>query len=71
MAKQQKINLDALDPRDYAPHGGSFPILLSGTGYVGTITVSGLPQREDHSLVVETVAGYQGRDLSDIALTLA
>ena len=31
-----------------------------------------LPQREDHSLVVETVAGYQGRDLSDnIALTLA
>jgi uncharacterized protein (UPF0303 family) len=71
MAKQQKINLDALDPRDYAPHGGSFPILLSGTGYVGTITVSGLPQREDHSLVVETVAGYQGRDLSGIALTLA
>jgi uncharacterized protein (UPF0303 family) len=70
MVKQQKINLDALDPRDYAPHGGSFPILLPGIGCVGTITVSGLPQREDHSLVVETVAGFLGRDISDIALAL-
>jgi uncharacterized protein (UPF0303 family) len=68
MAKQQKINLDALDPRDYAAHGGSFPILLPGTGCVGTITVSGLPQREDHCLVVATVADFLGHDISDIAL---
>ncbi|MFZ0712553.1 MAG: heme-degrading domain-containing protein [Terrimicrobiaceae bacterium] len=68
MVRQQKANLEALDPRDYAPHGGSFPILLPGTGCVGTITVSGLPQRQDHCLVVETVAELLGRDLSDIAL---
>jgi uncharacterized protein (UPF0303 family) len=71
MVKQGKKNLDALDPRDYAPHGGSFPILLPGTGCVGTITVSGLPQREDHCLVVETVADFLRRDISDIALAPA
>lgn len=47
-----------LDLRDYATHGGCFPILLAGTGCVGTITVSGLPQREDHSLVVHVVQHY-------------
>ena len=68
MAKQQKINLDAFDSRDYAAHGGCFPILLPHTGFIGTITVSGLPQREDHCLVVETIANFLGRDISDIAL---
>ena len=71
LVKQEKMNLDALDPRDYAAHGGSFPILLPGTGCVGTITVSGLPQRQDHCLVVETVAEFLGRDISDIALAPA
>ncbi|HEY5704783.1 MAG TPA: heme-degrading domain-containing protein [Terrimicrobiaceae bacterium] len=71
MAGQKKINLEALDPRDYAAHGGSFPILLPRTGCVGTITVSGLPQREDHRLVVETVAEFLGRDISDIVLAPA
>ncbi len=70
LVKQQKINLDALDPRDYAAHGGSFPILLPGTGCVGTITVSGLPQREDHCLVVQTVADLLGRDISDACTPL-
>src|SRR3979411_2907856 len=68
MAQSQKINLDALDPRDYAAHGGCFPIVLRGTGCVGTITVSGLPQREDHCLVIEAVANFLGRDISDISL---
>lgn len=45
-------NATGLDLRDYSTHGGCFPIMLKGTGCVGTITVSGLPQREDHSLVV-------------------
>jgi uncharacterized protein (UPF0303 family) len=71
MVKQQKINLDGLDPRDYAAHGGSFPIVLTGTGCVGTITISGLPQREDHCFVVDTVASFLERDISDIALALA
>lgn len=47
-----------LDPKDYAAHGGCFPILLEGTGCVGTITVSGLPQRADHALVVSVLQDY-------------
>lgn len=44
-----------LPDADYAPHGGSFPIHVTGTGIVGAVTVSGLPQREDHNLVVEAL----------------
>jgi uncharacterized protein (UPF0303 family) len=44
-----------LPDADYAAHGGSFPIHVAGTGIIGSVTVSGLPQREDHNLVVETL----------------
>ena len=47
-----------LHPSDYAAHGGAFPILLRGTGCVGTVAVSGLPELEDHQLVVETLERY-------------
>ena len=43
---------------DFAPHGGCFPIIVKGTGMVGTITVSGLAQEEDHRIVVETIREY-------------
>ncbi len=43
---------------EFAPHGGSFPVIIKGTGMVGTITVSGLPQEEDHKLVVETIRAF-------------
>lgn len=46
---------------EYAPHGGCFPILIQGTGMVGTITVSGLPQEEDHKLVVLAIETYLNR----------
>ena len=41
-----------IDPLRYAGHGGSFPITVAGVGVVGTVTVSGLPQLEDHALVM-------------------
>jgi uncharacterized protein (UPF0303 family) len=41
-----------LDVATYAAHGGAFPLLLAGSGCIGTVAVSGLPQREDHRFVV-------------------
>ncbi len=57
-----------LDLKDYATHGGCFPIFLTGSGCIGTITVSGLPQREDHSLVVSIVQQYLRLESEDLAL---
>jgi uncharacterized protein (UPF0303 family) len=53
---------------DYAEHGGSFPIRVKGVGCVGTVTVSGVPQREDHAIVVEALAALCGVALADVAL---
>ena len=50
--------MPAFDQRDFAAHGGAFPVLLKGTGMIGTITVSGLPGVEDHALVVEVLRTY-------------
>ncbi|MEY7980088.1 heme-degrading domain-containing protein [Streptomyces pilosus] len=44
-----------LDPDTYAAHGGSFPITVRGAGVIGAVTVSGLPQLEDHNMVVEAL----------------
>ena len=43
---------------DYAAHGGAFPLIIRHVGIVGTITVSGLPQQEDHELVVSTLKEF-------------
>ncbi len=56
-------------PINFAPHGGCFPIHIQGVGVVGTITVSGIPQREDHGFVVEQIARYLGHDPSALALS--
>ncbi len=48
---------------DYAPHGGCFPVIVKGTGMVGTITVSGLPQEEDHKLVVDAIREYLSQEM--------
>ena len=41
-----------LDPQRYAAHGGAFPVLIRDVGPVGAVVVSGLPQLEDHRMVV-------------------
>lgn len=47
---------------EYAPHGGCFPVIIKESGIVGTITVSGLPQEDDHKLVVEIIRNYLKRE---------
>ena len=51
-----------LSEKDYAPHGGCFPVIVKGTGMVGTITVSGLPQEEDHKLVAQAIRNYLAQE---------
>lgn len=62
-SKGKRIEESYLVPEsDYAPHGGCFPVLVKGTGLVGTITVSGLPQEEDHKLVVQAIRDYLAQE---------
>lgn len=47
-----------LDLNKYAAHGGAFPIIIVGVGVVGTVTVSGLAQEDDHRLVVSALREF-------------
>jgi len=48
--------------------GGGFPLKVRGVGCVGAVTVSGLPQREDHEVVVAALAGVLGVPEAEVAL---
>ena len=47
---------------EFAAHGGCFPIIVKGTGMVVTVTVSGLPQEEDHKLVVDSIRAFIAKE---------
>lgn len=69
-ALQKKV-FDAsrgMDPMDFAPAGGGFPIHLAGTGVVGAVTVSGVPQRQDHEFVVEMLCRFLKAEYAMLAL---
>ncbi|KAG9104630.1 hypothetical protein FRC07_009770 [Ceratobasidium sp. 392] len=45
---------------EYATHGGAFPVWLQNapSSPIAVIVVSGLPQRDDHMIIVETLKEY-------------
>jgi uncharacterized protein (UPF0303 family) len=68
MKNQSLIESQGLALADYATHGGSFPLAVAGAGVIGSVTVSGLPQRADHELVVEALCAMLGRDYAGLKL---
>lgn len=61
--KQRGVAFDEikyLPPQDYAAHGGAFPIVIRNVGAIGTVTVSGLRQAEDHAIAVEALRAVLG-----------
>jgi len=66
--KDTSLEARGLPINEYASHGGSFPLTVRDAGIVGSVTVSGLPQRADHELVVEALCSLIGRDYADLKL---
>jgi uncharacterized protein (UPF0303 family) len=58
----------ALPAEDYVTHGGSFPLSIAGAGVIGAATVSGLPQRVDHELVVEALCAELRKSYDELRL---
>jgi uncharacterized protein (UPF0303 family) len=58
-AEGKDFDTDArLDNDRFAAHGGAFPLIIGGSGPVGVIAVSGLPQIEDHQFVVTALGHF-------------
>ncbi|KRM12808.1 heme-degrading domain-containing protein [Paucilactobacillus suebicus] len=47
-----------LDKTKYAAAGGAFPVVIKGTGLIGTIAVSGMQSEEDHQLIVDCLKEF-------------
>lgn len=54
-AKDRTLAYQGLSAADFADNGGAVPVRVAGVGVVAVATVSGLPQREDHALVVRAI----------------
>ncbi|MBD0414337.1 heme-degrading domain-containing protein [Oryzicola mucosus] len=57
-----------LDPADYVLAGGGFPIAVANAGVIGVIAVSGLPERQDHGVVVDALCDHLGIARAELAL---
>lgn len=58
LKKDNLTNRYGLPAASYAMAGGSVPIIIKNTGIVGTITVSGMSQDEDHYFVMDSIEFY-------------
>ncbi|KAF8661316.1 hypothetical protein AX16_001413 [Volvariella volvacea WC 439] len=51
------------DDREYACHGGGFPVRVEGVeGVIAAVVISGLPETEDHRIAVEGIRRYVGTE---------
>jgi uncharacterized protein (UPF0303 family) len=57
----------ALKVKEFALHGGGFPVRVRGVGVVAAIAISGLTSREDHDMIVTTLAAHL--NVTDFATT--
>jgi uncharacterized protein (UPF0303 family) len=57
-----------IDPSNFANAGGGFPIRVKSAGLVGSVTVSGAPQRVDHEFVVECLCIFLMQDYGTLRL---
>jgi uncharacterized protein (UPF0303 family) len=57
-----------LDIVEYAFAGGGFPLRVEGAGIVGCLTISGLPQRQDHAVAVGALCTHLGLDAASLQL---
>ena len=58
--KNQSFEEDSgLDNELYAAHGGGFPISVTDIGMVGVALVSGLPQVEDHKMIIKGLTNFK------------
>ena len=55
----------------YVLAGGGFPVTVKNAGVVGVIAVSGLPERDDHGVIVDALCEYLGKDARALALPAA
>lgn len=67
---ERRLFPDHLDmpPTDFVMAGGSFPIRVRDAGVIGAVTVSGLPERNDHEVVVGAICDHLGVDRTLFAL---
>lgn len=58
--KGESLAKHGLPSETHADHGGAVPIAVAGVGMVACLTVSGLPQLEDHRLAVRAIEAVLG-----------
>lgn len=51
-----------LPERDFGSYGGSFPIRVKNAGVIGSLTISGLSDIDDHNFVIELLNSMLRQD---------
>lgn len=62
------LEICGMDNADYGLSGGSFPILLESGIAVGSITVSGMTEWEDHQVIADVLAEELGMEIPSVLI---